>query len=173
MSNSDFEDVPKIAFTLRTATAADADELMKLVCALAAFEKLEAPDAEAQARLVKDLFGPQPPIEAWLAFVEEKKEPVGYAMIVRTYSSFLALPTLHVEDVYVADGYRAQGIGTGFMTLCTKLALDRGCGRMEWTCLDWNEDAQVFYEEKMQATWMGEWYLYRFDREGMEKYLAQ
>ena len=161
------------SFTLRRAEPDDAAALLRLICALAEFEKLEPPDADAQQRLMEDAFGERPRFESWLAFADAHDGPVGYAIILETYSSFLARPTLYLEDVFVLPEFRSRGIGTAFLRHCISLAHERGCGRMEWTCLDWNEDAQVFYEEKMQATWMGEWYLYRFDREGMEKYLAQ
>jgi GNAT superfamily N-acetyltransferase len=157
--------------TLRRATRADATALLQLICALAEFENLEPPDIEAQQRLLEDAFGEQPRIETWLAFVDGRAEPVGYAIVLETYSSFLARPTLYLEDVFVLPEFRNQGIGSAFLRHCVALAHERGCGRMEWTCLDWNTRAQRVYEDKLGAQRMSEWYLYRLARPAMEKYL--
>jgi GNAT superfamily N-acetyltransferase len=160
------------ACTLRRATRADATALLQLICALAEFENLEPPDAEAQQRLLEDAFGEQPRIETWLAFVDGCTEPVGYAIVLETYSSFLARPTLYLEDVFVLPEFRNRGIGSAFLRHCVALAHERGCGRMEWTCLDWNTRAQRVYEDKLGAQRMSEWYLYRLTRPAMEKYLS-
>ena len=159
-------------FTLRRAQRSDAPGLLRLVCALADFEKLDPPDTEAQQRLTEDCFGPNPRIESWLAFAAGHDEPVGYAMLLETYSSFLARPTLYLEDVFVLPDFRGRGIGGAFLRKCVTLAHQRGCGRMEWTCLDWNTRAQRVYENKLGAQRMSEWYLYRMTRPAMEKYLG-
>ena len=159
-------------FTLRPAERADSAGLLHLICALADFEKLEPPDAAAQARLLEDTFGPKPRIESWLAFVEGRAEPVGYAVLLETYSSFLALPTLYLEDIFILPEYRGRGIGGAFLKHCVALAHERGCGRLEWTCLDWNTRAQTVYEQKLGAQRMSEWVLYRLTRPAMERYLG-
>jgi GNAT superfamily N-acetyltransferase len=158
--------------TLRRATRADATALLQLICALAEFESLEPPDIEAQQRLLEDAFGEQPRIETWLAFVDGRTAAVGYAILLETYSSFLARPTLYLEDVFVLPEFRNRGIGSAFLRHCVALAHERGCGRMEWTCLDWNTRAQRVYEDKLGAQRMLEWYLYRLTRPAMEKYLG-
>jgi GNAT superfamily N-acetyltransferase len=149
------------AFSFRRAEAADAPALISLICALADFEKLTPPDADAQARLAADGFGEKPRFEAWLAIVPERGEPVGYALLFETYSTFLARPTLYLEDIFVLPDFRGRGIGSAFLEHCIALARERGCGRMEWTCLDWNTKAQSVYECKVGATRMSEWLLYR------------
>ena len=159
-------------FTLRRAQRSDAPALLRLVCALAEFEKLEPPDAEAQQRLIEDSFGAKPRIESWLAIAAEHEPPVGYAMLLETYSSFLARPTLYLEDVFVLPEFRSRGIGSAFLRRFVALAHERGCGRMEWTCLDWNTRAQRVYEDKLGAQRMSEWYLYRMTRPAMEKFLG-
>ncbi len=159
-------------FTLRRAERNDAQALLGLVCALADFEKLDPPDADAQQRLVEDIFGSKPRIEAWLAFAAGHAQPVGYAMLLETYSSFVARPTLYLEDVFVLQEFRGRGIGGAFLRHCVALALERGCGRMEWTCLDWNTRAQRVYEDKLGAQRMSEWLLYRMTRPTMEKFLG-
>jgi GNAT superfamily N-acetyltransferase len=161
----------KAAFDLRRGTRSDADAFLRLVNALANFEKLDPPDAAAQARLIEDAFGDNPRVEVWLAEAEGAQSPVAYAIFLETYSSFLAKPTLYIEDIFVEEHYRGRGIGGGLLRKAVDLAHERGCGRVEWTALDWNVNAQKVYEEKLGARRMREWYLYRMTRVEMEKYL--
>src|SRR6186997_146064 len=93
-------------FKLRRATREDGPGLIKLIISLAQFEKLTPPDEEAQQRLIKDGFGERPRFETWLGFVPEANEPVAYAMVFETYSSFLARPTLYLEDIFVLPEFR-------------------------------------------------------------------
>jgi len=148
-------------FTIRRAVSrADASSLVELIIQLAQFEKLVPPDEAAQARLVYDGFEKNPPrYEAWLA-ENGDGVAVGYALLFETYSTFLCRPTLYVEDIFVLPHSRGIGIGKELMHHCIRLARERGCGRMEWTCLDWNADAQQFYE-RIGACRLDEWYLYR------------
>lgn len=146
--------------TIRKAARADADALLALITALADFEHLPPPDADAQARLVADGFGEHPRYEAFLAFMGDAQAPIGYAFTFETYSTFLARPTLYLEDLFVLPDCRKQGVGGALLRFLTALARERGCGRMEWTCLDWNTNAQAVYS-KMGAHVMDEWLLYR------------
>jgi len=155
-------------FSLRRATRADASGLMRLIIALAQFEKLPPPDASAQTRLLEDGFGAKPRFETWLAFWEGQPEPISYAIVLETYSSFLARPTLYLEDLFVLPEFRRHGVGTALLRQCIRLADERGCGRMEWTALDWNTNAQAFYE-RLGARRLSEWYWYRLDRATIEK----
>jgi GNAT superfamily N-acetyltransferase len=152
---------------LRRAKRSEGPALVRLTVALAKFEKLTPPDAAARKRLMKDAFGAGAKFEAWLAFVGRQREPVGYMILVNLYSSFEARPTLYLEDLFVLPEYRARGIGKAMMRQCIELAWKRGCGRMEWTCLDWNVKAQKFYH-KLGARKLSEWYLYRLNREQMK-----
>lgn len=149
--------------TLRRATRADAPGLLRLIAALAEFEKLTPPDAAAQRRLIEDGFGERPRFESWLAFWRNEPQPVGYTILFETYSSFLARPTLYLEDIFVLPESRGRGIGSALLDQCIQLAQERGCGRMEWTCLDWNTKAQCAYE-KLGARRLSEWFIYRLDR---------
>ena len=126
--------------------------------ALADYEKLERPTVEARARIVADLFGPKPRLECWLAFLDGY--PVGYAFALETYSSFLALPSLYLEDLFVLPEYRSRKAGLALFNEVLGEARRRGCGRMEWTVLDWNQLAIDFYQ-RLGATYMKEWHLYR------------
>ena len=149
----------------RRAKRAEAPELIRLIVALAKFEKLTPPDAAGRRRLTKDGFGAKAKFEPWLAFCDG--EAVGYAILVPLYSSFEARPTLYLEDLFVLPAYRGRGIGQMMMRRCIEMAWKRKCGRMEWTCLDWNVKAQKFYH-KLGARKLSEWYLYRLNREQMK-----
>ena len=150
--------------TLRRALRTDGPALVRLICSLAEFEHLPGPDAEAQVRLIEDGFGERPRFEAWLAFVQESPDPIGYAIIFETYSTFQARPTLYLEDIFVLPAYRRRGAGSELLRHCIRLAHERGCGRMEWICLDWNTKAQLIYEG-LGAQRRSEWVLYRLPHE--------
>jgi GNAT superfamily N-acetyltransferase len=154
---------------VRKVTPADADIVLRLVHGLAEYEKLPPPDAAAQQRLIRDMFSTPPRIEVYLG--EYGGLPVGYAFVFETYSSFLALPTLYLEDVFVLPEYRNKKIGFTLFTAMVKEAHQRGCGRMEWTVLDWNRLAIDFYNH-LGARHMKEWQLFRLVREDMERILT-
>jgi GNAT superfamily N-acetyltransferase len=153
---------------VRPATQADAETVLALVDALADYEKLQRPDADAKKRLVRDMFGERRRIEAYLG--EYEGTPVGYAFVFETYSSFLALPTLYLEDLFVLPDYRSKKVGYALFRAMVAEAYRRGCGRMEWAVLDWNKLAINFYR-RLGATHMKEWQLYRLLRSDMEKLL--
>jgi GNAT superfamily N-acetyltransferase len=154
--------------SIRRATRNDAPALIRLIIALAEFEKLTAPDAPAQQRLTEDGFGERPRFETWLAFSDPSQEPVGYALIFETYSSFLARPSLYLEDIFVLPEHRGRGLGSALLRHCIRLAHERGCGRVEWTCLDWNTKAQCAYEN-LGAERLSQWFLYRLGRDRIEQ----
>ena len=154
---------------IRKATASDADLLISLILGLAEFEKLEPPDKAAQQRLVADAFGPHPRFEVFLAEVEAKV--AGYAVSFETYSTFLALPTLYLEDLFVLPEFRGKRVGYALMLFLAQEAVKRGCGRMEWTVLDWNQHAIDFYK-RLGGQHLEEWYYYRFDRPTLERLAA-
>lgn len=155
--------------TVRKATRDDASAILLLVDALAAYEQLSPPDAAAKARLIRDMTANPPRFEAYLAEFEGRA--VGYAFVFETYSSFLALPTLYLEDLFVLPEHRKQRAGYALFTAVVKEAHARGCGRMEWTVLDWNQLAIDFYK-RLGATHMKEWHLYRLLRGDMERIIA-
>ena len=159
-------------FTWRRATHADAEDLLELIIALADFEKLLPPDAEGRQRLIEHGFGERPKFESWLGFWHGVEKPVAYAVLFDAYSTFRAEPTLYLEDLFVLPEYRKRGIGAAFLRQCVRMAYDRGYGRMEWTCLDWNTRAQSFYDA-LGAQRLSEWYLYRLTREDMSKLVAE
>jgi GNAT superfamily N-acetyltransferase len=153
---------------VRRATRADEETVLKLVRGLAEYEKLPPPNADAQKRLIRDIFSSPPRMEAFLG--EYRGLPVGYAFVFETYSSFLALPTLYLEDVFVLPEYRSKRLGLALFTAMVEEAHRRGCGRLEWAVLDWNSLAIGFYQ-RLGARHMKEWHLYRLVREDMERIL--
>ncbi len=147
----------------------DAEDLLNLIDALAAYEKLTPPDAAAKQRLVRDMFAERPRIESLMVKVDGV--PAGYTLFFETYSSFLALPTLYLEDLFVLPEYRSRRVGSAIFRRMVSEAHLRGCGRMEWSVLDWNQLAIDFYE-RFGATRLREWYYYRLVREDMERILT-
>lgn len=154
---------------IRPATPADAQAILSLVLGLAEYEKLPPPDAAARERLIRDIFSTPPRIQAFLAEIEGI--PVGYAFVFETYSSFLALPTLYLEDLFVLPEYRSRKAGYALFTHVVAEAHRRGCGRMEWSVLTWNRLAIDFYE-RMGAQHLADWAVYRLTRPAMEQILA-
>jgi GNAT superfamily N-acetyltransferase len=152
--------------TVRPAAESDGDSILRLIEALAEFEKLPPPDESARQRLLRDAFGSHPRFEIFLAEVEG--QVVGYAFVFETYSTFLALPSLYLEDLFVLPEYRGKRAGYALFKHCAQEALRRGCGRFEWMVLDWNSHAIQFYE-RLGAQRMPDWLLYRLDREGLQR----
>ena len=137
----------------------DFEAAAALVEQLALFEHLTPPDDDAKVRFIVDGYERQPPrFEVWLA--DFRGTAAGYILIFETYSTFLCKPTLYLEDLFVLPQYRGKGIGGKLLEYCIELARERDCGRMEWTCLDWNSRAQEVYEG-LGAVKMSEWLLYR------------
>ncbi len=149
---------------VRPAAHMDAQTIISLVIELAKFEKLPPPDSEAQARLINDAFGPRPRFEVFLAEVDQ--QVAGYAFVFETYSTFLARPTLYLEDLFVLPEFRKRKVGYGLFRHCAEEAVKRGCGRFEWVVLDWNTDALDFYK-RLGAKHLEDWQVYRLDREGL------
>lgn len=137
------------------------DEFVDLLQALADYERLDPPDAAAVERLRRDAFADSkaPRFEAALA-VNSQGKAIGYATWFHTYSTFLAKPTIYLEDLFVRDDARESGAGSALFEHVRALGARRGCGRMEWQVLDWNTLAREFYHRR-QATWMRDWLTYR------------
>jgi GNAT superfamily N-acetyltransferase len=155
---------------VRRARPEEAPVLLQLILGLAEYEKLEPPDEAAQQRLVRDIFGEKPRLEAWLVFVNG--EAAGYALVFETYSSFLALPTLHLEDIFVKPEHRGCGAGKALFLRLVEEAERRGCGRMEWVVLDWNQPALDFYE-RFGARRLNEWITMRLTRADFGRILKE
>lgn len=155
---------------IRKIRKGDEKDFLNLVNALADYEKLKRPDSEAAKRLIRDGFGRRKRFDAFLAFLDSK--PVGYAIIFETYSSFLALPTLYLEDIFISPDYRSQGIGWKLFKTCLKEAKRRGCGRMEWVVLNWNKKAIQFYK-RIGARHLSEWLTFRLGQNKIKSLLQK
>ncbi len=149
-----------MSIVIRKAEIGDRGSLMSLICALADYEALEQPTSEAQDRLAEHAWGEKPRYEAWIAEVDA--EAVGYCIVFETYSTFLAKPTLYLEDLFILPEYRKLGIGSQVFHMLAIEALNRGCGRIEWACLDWNEVGLSFYA-KLGASRLQDWVSFRLD----------
>jgi GNAT superfamily N-acetyltransferase len=147
---------------IRAAEARDLPAVVGLVRALADFEKLEGPDDAAARRLADDFAAGR----YSLLVADDGERIVGYALFFFTYSTFLARPSLYLEDLFVHPGARGRGIGERFMRALAKEAVARGCGRFEWTVLDWNVDAQKFYR-RLGAEVMSSWWTCRVTGDGL------
>jgi GNAT superfamily N-acetyltransferase len=150
---------------VRKATRADAEQINDLIVGLARFERLKPPDANARARLSRDIFD-RKLINVFVAVDGEKL--VGYALYFYTYSSFVARPTLYLEDIFVSKESRQGGVGKALFMKCVREAVRLGCGRMEWQVLTWNRKAIEFYE-KLGAERLDEYRQFRLNQKGLRK----
>lgn len=146
------------AVQIRAATPADVPTLVALIQALAEYEKLSHEVTGDPADLERCLFGDRPYAEAVIAEVEGA--PAGMALYFYNFSTFLMRPGLYLEDLFVLPAYRRRGIGQALLVYLGKLALAQGCGRFEWSVLDWNTPAIEFYQ-RMGAEIKPEWQLCR------------
>jgi GNAT superfamily N-acetyltransferase len=143
---------------------ANVHHLIHLIGQLAEFESLTPPDAEAMERLARDATTDRKLFDASIALVGDRA--VGYVIYYFTYSTFLARPTLFLEDIFVTEEYRKKGVGRDLFRYCVNEARTRRCGRMEWAVLTWNKDAIDFYE-KLGGKRI-DWYLYRLGEKEFE-----
>jgi GNAT superfamily N-acetyltransferase len=153
-------------FTIRRATVADVGAILNLIRELATYERAPDEVTTTEEQLVDVLFGKKPAAEVLLAF--EGKEPVGFAVYFYNFSTWLGRPGLYLEDLFVRPEDRGKGYGRALLVELAKIARERGCGRMEWAVLNWNEPAIEFYR-KLGAKPMNEWTVFRLRREGIER----
>jgi GNAT superfamily N-acetyltransferase len=143
---------------IRPAAPADAQAIVGLIQELAAFEKLSHLVVVTPDLLSAQLFGKKPAAEALVAEIDGSV--VAFALFFTNFSTFLGRPGLYLEDLYVQPAHRGSGLGKALLQRLGALAVERGCGRFEWSVLDWNENAIRFYE-KMGATVMPDWRICR------------
>ena len=153
--------------TLRPATPADLPAIVGLIRELAAFEKLLHLVVVTPESLQPHLFGPRPAAEAVVG--EVGGEVVAFALFFTNFSTFLGRPGLYLEDLYVQPAQRGRGIGKALLEHLGALAVARGCGRFEWSVLDWNENAIRFYEG-MGATVLPDWRICRLTGSALQAY---
>ena len=143
---------------IRPGELQDVPLIAELIRGLARYEKLEQEVVMTEEKLTATLFGDRRYAETLIA--EEGGEPVGFALFFHNFSTFLAQPGIYLEDLYVLPEQRGRGVGRALLERLAQLAVDRGCGRLEWAVLDWNVDAIKFYE-RLGAKPNSEWTVYR------------
>jgi GNAT superfamily N-acetyltransferase len=155
---------------IRPAQPADAAVILGLICALADYEKLSAEVVATEAQLRRSLFpddGAAPAAHCVIA--EADGQAVGFALYFFNYSTFLARPGLYLEDLFVRPEFRGRGFGKALLLHLAQLANARGCGRMEWSVLDWNQPAIDFYES-LGAKRMTAWQICRLTGPSLTQY---
>lgn len=155
---------------IRAATAADAPQILAFIKALAVYEKLEHMVVADEAQLRKTLFGERPAAEVRIA--EWQGHPAGFALFFHNYSTFLGKPGIYLEDLFVLPDFRGKGIGKALLIHLAQLAVERDCGRLEWSVLDWNTPAIEFYKS-LGAVPMDEWTVYRVTGEALPALAAR
>ena len=144
--------------TIRPATVADVPIILQLIRDLATYERAPNEVAATEEQLIEVLFGEKPAAEVLLLF--ERDTPVGFAVFFHNFSTWLGRPGLYLEDLFVKPEHRGKGYGRALLVKLAEIARDRGCGRMEWAVLNWNEPAINFYR-KLGAKPMHEWTVFR------------
>jgi GNAT superfamily N-acetyltransferase len=147
----------------------DVPVILDLIRGLGEYERLSHEIVATEDSLGQWLFGERPAAEVVLAYVDTAV--VGFALFFHNFSTFLGRPGLYLEDLFVKPGWRGRGIGQRLLVHLAELAVKRGCGRMEWAVLDWNEPALRFYE-RMGARVMKEWKLCRLTGESLTRAAA-
>jgi GNAT superfamily N-acetyltransferase len=144
--------------TIRPAVEADVPLIVRLIRGLAEYERLQHQVVATEDTIRESLFGARPFAEVVIA--QDDGAPAGFALFFHNYSTFLGKPGLYLEDLFVVPEARGKGVGTALLLHLKELAIARGCGRMEWSVLDWNEPAIGFYK-KLGAMMMDDWRICR------------
>jgi GNAT superfamily N-acetyltransferase len=149
---------------LASATEDQVPLILDLIRGLATYEKLAHEVVATEESLRRSLFGPRPDAEVVIAYVNE--EPAGFALFFHNYSTFLGRRGLYLEDLFVKPPFRGHGVGQRLLGHLARLAVERGCGRLEWAVLDWNAPAIRFYES-LGARPMNDWTVYRLSGDAL------
>jgi GNAT superfamily N-acetyltransferase len=150
---------------IRNATPADVAIILQFIRELADYEKLLHCVEATEEKLAQDLFGPK--VSAEVLIAELDGSPVGFALFFSNYSTFLARPGIYLEDLYVRESARGKGLGLQLIAHLAKLALARGCARLDWSVLDWNTPAIHFYRS-IGAKAQSEWTVQRLTGEALQ-----
>lgn len=159
-----------MSLSLRAATRTDVPLILEFIRGLADYEQLSGDVVATEAKLAATLFptdGAAPAAHCVLAFADGA--PAGFALFFFNYSTFLAAPGLYLEDLFVRPEFRGRGYGKALLLHLAKIANARGCGRMEWSVLDWNQPAIDFYES-LGARRLKEWQICRLTGEALARY---
>ena len=155
-----------VPITIARATEVDVPLILSFIRGLAEYEKLAHACVATESDLRQTLFGPRPYAEVLIA--RYGGEPAGFALFFHNYSTFLAKPGIYLEDLFVLPAHRRHGIGKALLVELARLAHDRGCARLVWTVLDWNEPSIAFYKS-LGAVPMDEWTVFRMTEDAIAK----
>jgi GNAT superfamily N-acetyltransferase len=158
------------AFRIERATERDVPLILRLIKGLAEYEKLTDEVRATEEDLRRSLFGPNPSAEVVVGYAGD--EPVGFALFFHNYSTFLAKPGMYLEDLFVLPAWRGHGYGRQLLAHLATLAVERGCGRLEWAVLDWNEPAIGFYK-RLGAKPLHDWTVFRVTGDGLHQLASQ
>jgi GNAT superfamily N-acetyltransferase len=151
---------------IRSATVADVPLILSFIQALATYEQLRDRCIATEEDLRRTLFADHP--FAQVVIAQYQGVAVGFALYFYNYSTFLAKPGMYLEDLFVLEAYRGKGVGLALLKHLSKIAMAKGCGRFEWSVLDWNTPAISFYR-KIGAVGMDEWTVQRLDELGIAR----
>ena len=151
---------------IEQATEQDVPAILKLIQGLAEYEKLSDEVTATEQGLRESLFGGNPSAEVLVA--HEGSEAVGFAVFFQNYSTFFGRPGLYLEDLFVVPQKRKRGYGRQLLATVARIAVERGCGRLEWSVLNWNEPALRFYRS-LGALAMNQWTVYRLTGDALRK----
>ncbi len=157
-------------FVLRPARESDVAVILACIRGLAEYERLAHEVVATEDALRETLFGSRRGAEVVLAFASGT--PAGFALFFHNYSTFLARPGLYLEDLFVFPAFRGHGLGRRLLSHLAALAIERGCGRIDWSVLDWNADAIRFYEG-VGAVAMDDWTVYRVAGDALHSLAAE
>lgn len=157
-------------FAIRDATAADVPLILQFIRDLAEYERLAHAVVATEETIRQTLFGDRPFAEVIIG--EEDGIPAGFALFFHNYSTFLAAPGIYLEDLYVKPEHRGKGYGRALLARLAALAVQRGCGRVEWAVLNWNEPAIGFYKS-LGARPQDDWTVYRVTGDALRSLAAE
>lgn len=154
---------------ISAATVDEVPTILRLIRGLADYEQLSHEVVATEASLQSALFGPQPGAECLIARLGD--EAIGFALYFHNFSTFLGRRGLYLEDLFIEPAHRGKGHGKALLRHLAGVAMARGCGRMEWSVLDWNRSAIGFYES-VGARLMGDWRICRLTGEALQAFAA-
>ena len=158
------------AFQVKSATESEVPVIFSFIKKLAEYERLSSEVVATEDSLRETLFGQRRTAEVAIGYLETK--PVGFVLFFHNYSTFLGKPGLYIEDLFVDEDYRGRGYGRALLLHVARLAKERGCGRLEWAVLDWNQPAIGFYK-KLGALPLSEWTVFRVAGKSLEELASQ
>jgi GNAT superfamily N-acetyltransferase len=162
-------DVTTERLRIERATERDVPLILRLIKDLAEYERMSNEVIATEEGLRQTLFGARPAAEVVVGYAGD--EPAGFALFFHNYSTFLGKPGLYLEDLFVVPKFRGRGYGRALLVHLASLAVERGCGRFEWSVLDWNEPAIGFYK-KLGAEPLDTWTIFRVTGDALHKLAA-